>query len=271
MSSRSGQIKLALATALVLVLAPSVSAQRVIQDADWCTDRSGDRSDEQFQEAREYAVSVRDLIRVDAQPNGGIAVDGWDRNEIRLQACVSAHSRDGDPAAIAHQVTIETGSTIQARGPEPGRREGWSVSYRLMVPRSSNLDLESQNGGIHIAGVNGTMEFRTQNGGIDLTDVGGDVRGRTQNGGLDVELTGPQWSGAGLDLVTQNGGVNLTIPGGYRATLETGTVNGGFNTDFPITLRGRLRTRQITTELNGGGPTIRVMTTNGGVRIREGS
>ncbi len=225
---------------------------------------------EQFREAREYSVSARDMIRVDAQPNGGITVEGWDRSEIQLQACVSAHSRDGDPAALVHQVTIETVGTIRAEGPDTRNRESWSVSYRLMVPRSSNLDLESLNGGISIAGVHGEMSFRTQNGGIGLRDVGGDVRGRTQNGGLDVELSGAQWEGAGLDLITQNGGVSLTIPGDYRATLETGTVNGGFHTDFPITLRGRLRPDRISTELNGGGPRISVRTTNGGVRIREG-
>jgi hypothetical protein len=259
-----------LVTASVLLLAPSLSAQEIIQNPDWCRDRTGDSRDNQAREARQYSISARDLIRVDAEPNGGITVEGWDRDEIQLQACVSASSRDGDPEAIIREITVETGNTIQSDGPRTGRRESWSVSFRLMVPRSSDLDLESHNGGIHIAGVHGDMDFETRNGGINLRDIGGDVRGRTQNGGLDIELSGSEWDGNGLDVVTTNGGVELTIPGDYRATLETGTVNGGFDTDFPITIRGRLRSNEITTELNGGGPRIRVKTTNGGVRIREG-
>ncbi|MGH7719113.1 MAG: hypothetical protein ACREON_09755, partial [Gemmatimonadaceae bacterium] len=71
-----------------------------------------------------------------------------------------------------------------------------------------------------------------------------------------------------LDLRTTNGGVDLSIPGNYSATLETGTVNGGMSIDFPITVQGRI-TRRLTTQLGGGGPTIRAITTNGGVRIRR--
>ena len=256
---------------LALALAPvkPMAAQTVIQDDEWCDVDMGDRRSEQHCEVREYSVGLRELIRVDAQPNGGIRVEGWDRNEITLRARVNAWSRDGDPQDIARNIEIGTGNVIEAQGPRTENREGWSVSYRLMVPRNSDLDLESMNGGITITGVNGDMDFETTNGGIKLEDVGGDVKGRTQNGGLNVDLSGSQWQGEGLDLVTTNGGVELTIPADFRATLVTGTVNGGFNTDFPITVQGRLRSNNITTDLNGGGPRIEVRTTNGGVRIRE--
>jgi DUF4097 and DUF4098 domain-containing protein YvlB len=137
-----------------------------------------------------------------------------------------------------------------------------------MVPRNSDLDLESTNGALQILGVHGTMDLETLNGGITLEDVGGNVQGETTNGGLDVRLSGTQWDGDELSLRTTNGGVTLTLPEGFQANLETGTVNGGFQTDFPITIRGRLRSRQISTQLNGGGPSIRIFTTNGGVRIR---
>ena len=60
----------------------------------------------------------------------------------------------------------------------------------------------------------------------------------------------------------------LDIPRGYNAQLETGTVNGGVNIDFPITVQGSIGHR-ITTKLGNGGPRIRATTTNGGVRIRE--
>ena len=61
----------------------------------------------------------------------------------------------------------------------------------------------------------------------------------------------------------------IDIPEDYRATVHSGTVNGGFNTDIPFTVQGRLRSRRLTAELNGGGQPIRVVTTNGSVRIRS--
>lgn len=246
----------------------NVFAQQVVVDDEWCDDDSGNRNSERYCEVREFTLDARDLIRVDAAPNGGIQVEGWSRNEISLRAKVSAWSRQGDPQEIVNDIELQTGGVLSADGPDNREREGWSVSYRLMVPQGSNLELESTNGGIRIVGVHGDMDFETQNGGITLQDVGGDVKGRTTNGGVSVSLSGNQWQGAGLDLQTTNGGIVFSAPEDFQARLETGTVNGGLETDFPITIQGRFRTRQLTTDLNGGGPPVRLVTTNGGVKIQ---
>ena len=66
-----------------------------------------------------------------------------------------------------------------------------------------------------------------------------------------------------------NGPVTLTVPSGYAATLTTGTVNGPMDIDIPITVQGRFP-RQFTTDLGGGGAPIRVVTTNGPVRVSRG-
>jgi DUF4097 and DUF4098 domain-containing protein YvlB len=254
--------------ALLVGIGTSAGAQQVVPDDPWCDEGEGGSGSERYCEVRDFSLDARDLVRVDAEPNGGIQVEAWDRNEISLRAKVQAWSRRGDPQEIAGNVRIETGNTITADGPGMERNEGWSASFRLMVPRSTNLDLESMNGGISIVGVRGEMDFSTMNGGITLDDVGGYVRGETRNGGLNVRLSGDQWDGRELDLRTTNGGVTLMVPGGFRADLETGTVNGSFDTEFPITVRGRLRSNRISTQLNGGGPPIHISTTNGSVRIR---
>lgn len=94
------------------------------------------------------------------------------------------------------------------------------------------------------------------------------VEAETTNGGVSATLSGSRWAGAGLDLGTTNGGVNVVVPRDYNAQLITGTVNGGMNVNFPITVQGTLG-RTIETKLGNGGPTVRVTTTNGGVRISQ--
>jgi len=49
----------------------------------------------------------------------------------------------------------------------------------------------------------------------------------------------------------------------------TGTTNGPMRSDFPITLQGHISTRRIDTEINGGGPTVRAVTTNGPLVLRR--
>ena len=110
--------------------------------------------------------------------------------------------------------------------------------------------------------------MRAQNGGLRLREVGGDVRGFTQNGGLRIDLSGARWDGQGLDIETRNGGVRLTVPSNYSAELETGTVHGSVNIDFPMTIHpGRQRLYKATLGL--GGPKVRAITTNGGVTIER--
>jgi hypothetical protein len=58
------------------------------------------------------------------------------------------------------------------------------------------------------------------------------------------------------------------VPTGYSAHLETGTTNGSLRFDFPITVQGQLN-RRLSVDLGDGGPTIRVVTTNGGVTIKR--
>ena len=58
------------------------------------------------------------------------------------------------------------------------------------------------------------------------------------------------------------------VPENYSARVETGTVNGGVNTDFPVTVQGKI-TKQLALNLGAGGAMVRAMTTNGGVHLKK--
>jgi DUF4097 and DUF4098 domain-containing protein YvlB len=268
-----------LLVAAAVLAGPSLyGASTQISSEDPCADRRWDDDDDDEHrshcEVREERLAPGPL-NVDAGRNGGIRVASWDENSTRIQAVVQTHARSEDRAReIANGVQIQTaGGQVRSVGPDSadlGRREGWSVSFRINVPRQTDLSLSASNGGITIEGVSGNIEFSTRNGGVRLRDLAGWVHGRTTNGGLNVMLSGQRWDGNGLDVETTNGGVNLAIPDGYSADLETRTVNGGFRTEYPIVLQGELTTRRgITTRLGSGGAPLRVRTTNGGVRITK--
>ena len=233
-------------------------------DNDWKSNRA------RFCELRDYTIRPTAKVNVDGGDNGGVSFYGWDRNEVKIVALIQTNAdTEAEAASIAREIKVETADgRIEAKGPSSWGRRSWSVSYHVYVPRQSNLQALTRNGGVSAQLVEGTMNFRATNGGISLDQVGGDVRAETTNGGVTARLSGTTWKGRGLDLETTNGGVSLAIPRGYNARLETGTVNGGMNIDFPITVRGRI-SRHIETQLGSGGPLVRVVTTNGGVRISE--
>lgn len=263
--ARSGLLMITGLLVAATALAAQATPVRVAEDTR-CHAGSSDR--DRYCEEREYRLEARSELDVDAGQNGGIQVSGWDRDEIRLIARVSASSRSGDPRDLAREVEIRTGSVVEATGPRREGRDSWSVGFELMVPRSTALRLRASNGGIGLRELTGHVSARTTNGGITLVGGSGRVLGETTNGGLRLELTGPRWEGAGVDLRTTNGGVRITVPDDYSAELEIATVNGGMQLDVPITVQGRVDGR-IRTTLGQGGPLIRATTTNGGVVVQR--
>jgi hypothetical protein len=268
--ARAGSAGLVGASAALRTGVPAAqdsSADDLCREGGW---RSWDDYDHHC-EVREERLPAGPLT-VDAGSNGGIRVQAWDRNEILVRAVVHAGARTEEEAKqIASEVNVRIADgRVSASGPERYRRSWWSVSYRISVPRRTDLDLSARNGGISVEGVTGTLTLGTTNGGVSLTDVGGRVRGRTRNGGVRVKLSGQRWDGEGLDAETTNGGVTVELPEGYNAQLEASTVNGGFRSDFPLTVQGNLSPRYgLSSTLGSGGPTLRLRTRNGGVRIQR--
>ena len=252
---------------LAIVTAPA-SGQSGRDERDGCDDISSDRA--YHCEIREETLAGGNPVRVDASPNGGIRVRGWDRNDVSVRAKVVAYADSETQARqLASPIRVETaGGEISARGPDRDQDSYFVVSFDLNVPQNANLTLKTVNGGISVRDLRGTVNFDAVNGGVRLQNVGGDIRGETNNGGLTIDLSGDRWDGAGLDVETHNGGVRLNLPEHYSAELETGTTNGRLNVDFPVTVQGLIGKRLHTT-LGGGGPKIRAVTYNGGVSVRR--
>lgn len=222
-------------------------------------------------EIREQTLALSGgAIAIDGRQNGGVSVKGWDQNQVLVRARVQTGAPNaGEAQELSREIRIETsGAKIFASGPENRKDYNWNVSYEVFVPRRADLSLETHNGGIAIADVNGRIDFTALNGGVVLKRVGGTVRGSTTNGGLVIELTGDRWDGDSLDVSTTNGGIILSVPENYSANLQTGTVNGSVNVDFPVTVQGRIN-KQIALNLGSGGAMVKAMTTNGGVHLKR--
>jgi hypothetical protein len=282
---RCSHVKPILIALLCTLLPPALAAQsgrshspRDAVDRDWlrgCRD-NGDDDRGRFCEERTLGWRARagEQLSVDAGPNGGVTVIGWDRDSVDVRVRLGATARtDADAEALAREVRVtREGGTLRADGPGTGHRDSWWVSYVIRAPRRADLALETVNGPLGVADVSGRMQLDVVNGPLALDNVGGDVHARAQNGPLSVVLTGTRWDGAGLDASTVNGPLTLDVPEGYNAQLVTGTRNGPMHLGFPVTVQGRIGAgsrSHLETTLGGGGPTIRAVTTNGPATIRR--
>jgi hypothetical protein len=259
-------IRVGIAAAVVAMIVPAAAFAGQGQVSPCSEDRGGDRP--AHCEVREFTVPAAASLVVNASPNGGVTVGGWDRQEIRVRARVVARAEtQAEADQLAAQVkVVSDGGSLRAEGPRRSGEGGWSVSFELMVPARTGLDVRTTNGGITVRDVHGQIGMTTTNGGITLENVDGDVRGETTNGGVRATLGGSGWQGQGLDLRTRNGGVRLLLPDGYSAHVEAGTTNGGISCSFPVTVQGSI-SRQLSADIGGGGATLTLRTTNGGISI----
>jgi hypothetical protein len=257
--------------AAALAVSVSYGQMKDNQDKQMTCDNGnrGDRARNCLITEQSFAGTGR--ITVDGRENGGASVKGWLRNDVLVRAKVESWAdSSAEASSLTSQVHVATsGGQISASGPEGVNNSGWSVSYEIFVPQTTDLNLTTHNGVITISDVRGRITFDAVNGGVQLRRIAGDVSGRTVNGGLTVELAGNTWEGRQLEASTDNGGVTISMPEYYSARLETETVNGHIQSDFPVTLQGNISKSRLAFNVGSGGPLIHVTTTNGGVKLKR--
>ncbi len=259
-----------LAAVTVLAAVPAPAQDWTVVDDDWCK-----RSGSKLCEIREITIDGRDDIAV-RSINGSIEVEVWDRDEIRVRARIQVSGGKSSAREIMEDIEILTGDEIRATGPKRGKGgflgmfkgRGWSVSYRLMVPRDMAVDVKTTNGSIEVSGVNGDIRFDTTNGGVKLHNMGGDIDGGTTNGGVLVSLS-PDWDGSEVRLHSTNGGIKVDLPHDFSARLDLATTNGGIRVEHPVKIDSKKRNRLKGTIGDGGSVLLKARTTNGGVTLRR--
>lgn len=206
--------------------------------------------------------------------NGKIDVEPADGNRVEVVALKTAKA--GSPEAARQalerieilEAASPTAVRVETRLPRSGglfHMGGGEVRYTVKVPASADVSFTTVNGGIELTGLKGRVNAETTNGGIRAREVGGPIDASTTNGGVDVELT--RVSDPGVKLECTNGGIKLMLPGDAKATISASVTNGGIDADG-LTLDTTEKTRRrLEARLNGGGPSVRIAGTNGGIRL----
>ena len=222
---------------------------------------------------RTYTLAKDGSVEV-VNVNGPIVVEAATGPQVEIRATRVARAKsDEDAQALLKTIEIKEDvapgriavRTVTAAGMTFGRRSV-TVEYRLRVPPGLRVSVKTENGGIGLHDVNGTVAATTTNGGVRGTNVSGAVSAHIVNGGIVMDLArvdGP------IELESVNGGIRLDVPPDVNGELEAHAVNGGVSTDDGLTVEASERSRsRITGRFNRGGPRITLSTVNGGVRLR---
>jgi len=215
--------------------------------------------------------------------NGAIVAKAASGSEVQVTAVKHAGDK-GDPADVtfkvvegAEGVTIcamypgkanEPNECAQGKGGRMNVRDNDTrVDFTVHVPAGVNFVAKTVNGGIESDQVGGNVYATTVNGDVNVA-AAGYVRATTVNGSIEASLGRADWQGD-LEFSTVNGGIALRLPQGVGAEVTAGTVNGGFDTDFPLTVQGKWGPKQISGTIGSGGRKLTLNTVNGSISLRR--
>lgn len=233
--------------------------------------------------------------------NGNVTFEAWDRAEVQVDAekKVKAGSAE-DARKILSQIRIDVQaqpSAVRIETKMPKKVEGggfWGlfgnnvsmgVTYRIKVPRDAIVEADNVNGGIRLSGTRGTGRLETVNGRVEVDGTSGAlvlestngqikiagaegaVKASTTNGNIEADLVRLA-DDRDLGFSTTNGGVSIRLPRDARLSVDAATTNGSIDSDVAMSKTSSRRNR-LTGDINGGGATLRIRTTNGSVQISE--
>lgn len=233
-------------------------------------DVAGGKATEEW--SRTYTLPQGGSLEI-VNTNGAIVVNAAAGPQIEVKATRTARAAsDEDAQALLKQTSITEAvtpnriavQTTNGNGILRGRRSV-NVEYQVRVPAGIEINVKTENGGIGLHDVDGSVTAATTNGGIRGTNLSGQYSAHIVNGGIVMDVvraTGP------IDLDTVNGGIRLDVPVGLNADVEARAVNGGVSADDSLGLTAAERSRtRLSGKLNGGGVKVSATTVNGGVRI----
>jgi DUF4097 and DUF4098 domain-containing protein YvlB len=228
-------------------------------------------------EAREswtksYTVKPGATLAV-RESNGKIRVSAGDGDKIEVTATriSKASTEEAAKADLKSFSIAETATPDMVEFDSSNRsvqmvlNNSRRVEYDIKVPKGLNVTLKTVNGVIEVQGVSGQLTIETTNGDINASGLGGGADVTAVNGSVRLEFA--KVHDAGVRCKTINGQIIVTLPAGAKATLAARVLHGEIQTEN-LSLKMNEESRQrLDATLGGGGPEIRLETTNGEVRF----
>ena len=207
--------------------------------------------------------------------NGVIDVEGVDGSTVEVRAeRIAKGATEAAAQELLPRIIIKEEAKPDRVSLETERMSGimigagFEVRYHVRAPKHALVNVTNTNGLVSVKGLAGKVVAHTTNGGVKGSGLSGGVEARTTNGGVTIDM-----AAVGADpisLETTNGGVSLALPEKAKATVTASCTNGGISVgsldNFEVSEKSR---RRLEGKLNGGGTSVELHTTNGGVRLRS--
>ena len=230
---------------------------------------------------------------------GGNQVHIWGKVKSNLGGFGWGTGSEEKVKEIAANPPIEQTGSIIHIGVRHMDLHNISIDYEIQAPENAFLDASSGSGNVTVEGVGENAKLSTGSGNIHATGLHGSFSADTGSGNVYAEQTGEGFVKAGtgsgnLELRNLRGGLNAHTGSGNinvggaptgdwklgtgsgnidlwignaPVMLDASTGSGSIHSDREMLTQGSSDHHHLTGKLNGGGPTVRIETGSGDIRV----
>jgi len=231
---------------------------------------------------KEFDVANGGLLKITTDA-GSIEIDTHAKKSVLVEVKIGGKDEDNMQINMKH-----SGDNVSINGDLDRSGFGFGstsirVSYKVTLPESYNVDVDTSGGSIEIEDLKGKVDAHTSGGSISVEDIEGEVDIKTSGGSLHIENI----IGA-IDAHTSGGSIKIKLPNGVTADSKMKTSGGsitaylakdvavdlsaktsGGRVSSEFSVDGEIKKRSIRGAINGGGPELVLKTSGGSVRIKE--
>ena len=242
-------------------------------------------------ETRRFAYGG--TVTIVGPPRGSIAIEGWQRNEVEITADIEWQGNSQQDLALLatvdnfvldedadHLRIVTTGThdkvfmrRVAKRFPKTLLGMPWKIDYRIKVPMVTDLEINTGNGPIKLAGVEGAIRVTALESNAIVSLTGGSIMVTVGRGSIKLDVPTRSWRGAGAEVQLALGDLTVGLPAGFNADinadiLRTGTIANDYPGLVPRERAGSTP-RSLKATTGSGGATLSFTVGDGKIVINQ--
>ena len=222
---------------------------------------------------RAFPLDSHGHVTIDTY-KGSIRVSTWDRNEIDVAVRIE---EDGDVFAqnVTHADVRFDASASDVRITSNNQWSFFLVDgvpplyhYTVRMPRTASLRIKDYKSDSDVSDLAADLDLNTYKGSLQLRNFSGGLTVNTYKGDIRAEFAAVT---APVRIDTYKGNIDLRMPrdSGFDLYTDLGRRRGDADSDFARYIRtSGWRDRTHRSQVNGGGPEVRIRSYKGEFRLR---
>ncbi len=186
-------------------------------------------------------------VTIVGPPVGSVIIEGWANSEVEILAEIELQAPTEDDLKrltavngfildvdLNHLRIITAGTHDKnymrrvAKGfPKKLLGLPWKIDYRIRVPLSTDIEIDTGHGPVSVSGVEGALRLSAAQSETKLSLTGGTVNATIGTGKVKLSIPVRSWRGAGAEVRLAAGTLEVEVTPGFSADIDAEILRSG--------------------------------------------